>query len=210
MTEPTLVSTPVHANDGGKIGPNAIIRMGEALEALYGRAETTQLFAAAGLEDCLHSPPTAMIDENWVVRLHTTLRASLPPAQLAEIGRDAGRRTGDYLLAKRIPKPAQRVLRLTPAPLAARILVPAIAKHAWTFTGSGRFSAEFGNRQAPLLLTICDGPVCRGAVSELPVCDFYAGTFARIFRELVSARTTVEEIHCQAQGAPACVFAVRW
>lgn len=208
MTDPHGHSTPsAHA---GRIGPNAIIRMGEALDAACSRATTAALFAEAGLADCLTTPPTAMVDEAWVTQLHTTLRAHLEAPLLAKIGRDAGRRTGDYLLAHRIPRPAQRVLRVTPAPLAARILVKAIGQHAWTFTGSGAFSAEFGSAEAPLLLTIANGPVCRGAHTDHPVCDFYAGTFARIFTELVSARTTVEEIRCQAQGAPACVFALRW
>lgn len=194
----------------GRIGPNAVIRIGEALDAACGRATTEALFAAAGLADCLVTPPTTMIDEDWVTRLHTTLRAELPPDLMAKIGRDAGRRTGDYLLAHRIPKPAQRVLRVTPAALAARILVPAIAQHAWTFTGSGAFSANFDSPDAKLLLTIAGGPIARGAHSDHPVCDFYAGTFARIFSELVSRRTTVDEIRCEAQGDPDCTFALRW
>jgi divinyl protochlorophyllide a 8-vinyl-reductase len=208
------MSETAAASSAGRIGPNAVIRIGEALDAACGRTTTEALFAAAGLADCLTNPPSAMIDEDWVRRLHTTLRAALAPELLAKIGRDAGRRTGDYLLAHRIPQAAQRVLRVSPAALAARILVPAIARHAWTFTGSGAFSADFGSSEAKLLLTIKGGPIARGVSdenpSDHPVCDFYAGTFARIFCELVSRRTEVEEIRCEAQGDPACVFALRW
>ena len=51
-------------------------------------------------------------------------------------------RTGDYLLAHRIPKPVQALLKRLPAPLAARVLLAAITRHAWTFAGSGRFEAH--------------------------------------------------------------------
>jgi divinyl protochlorophyllide a 8-vinyl-reductase len=61
------------------------------------------------------------------------LRADLGPAMAAEVARDAGLRTADYLLANRIPKPVQVLLKHLPAPLAARVLLSAIRRHAWTF-----------------------------------------------------------------------------
>jgi hypothetical protein len=51
----------------------------------------------------------------------------------------AGQGTADYILAHRIPGPAKALIRALPAPLGARLLTAAIARHAWTFTGSGRF-----------------------------------------------------------------------
>lgn len=209
MNAPAPKAATAH-DISGRIGPNSITRMAEAIDAACGRATTERIFAAAGLSACLSTPPTEMVDETWVTRLHAALRRELPAELCARIGRDAGRRTGDYLLAVRIPKPAQAILRVTPAPLAARILVAAIGKHAWTFAGSGAFSVRFGAAEAPLLLTIAHGPICRDAHSETAVCDFYAGTFARIFGELVRRGTTVEEIRCEAKGDPECVFAVRW
>jgi hypothetical protein len=67
----------------------------------------------------------------------------------AEVARSAGRRTADYLLAHRIPKPVQALLKALPARLAARVLLSAIARHAWTFAGSGVFSASTGARARP-------------------------------------------------------------
>jgi divinyl protochlorophyllide a 8-vinyl-reductase len=41
----------------------------------------------------------------------------------------------------------------------------AIARHAWTFAGSGRFRVV-----APLVFEIADNPIVRGEVSDVPLC----------------------------------------
>jgi hypothetical protein len=46
----TLSAGPKEA----RIGPNAIIRVAEALTAMQGRAVAAEVFAAAGLSDALH------------------------------------------------------------------------------------------------------------------------------------------------------------
>ncbi|MBN2885950.1 MAG: bacteriochlorophyll 4-vinyl reductase [Chromatiaceae bacterium] len=195
------------ASHAGRIGPNAIIRVAEALEAAENRAAVEHLFTAAGLAHYLDAMPDAMVDEREVSRLQTALREQLGIARARAISRDAGRRTGDYLLAHRIPKPAQRLLKLLPAGLASQVLIKAIGKNAWTFAGSGHFSAAPGK---PVRLTIQNGPICAGAKADEPLCDFYAGTFERLFRVLVQRETQVTETACQAQGAEACVFEARW
>jgi divinyl protochlorophyllide a 8-vinyl-reductase len=87
------------------------------------------------------------------------------------------------------------------------MLLEAVAKHAWTFSGSGHFSYEIGR---PVRVRIEDCPLCRGAHDEVPLCDFYRGAFERLFRTLVHRRTQVQETQCQAMGADACVFEMRW
>jgi divinyl protochlorophyllide a 8-vinyl-reductase len=47
------------------------------------------------------------------------------------VARDAGHRTADYRLANRIPGPVQWALKPLPPALASRILLSAIAKHAF-------------------------------------------------------------------------------
>ena len=47
----------------GRIGPNAITRMAEALTAALGPEPTTTLFGAAGLARYLATPPERMVDE---------------------------------------------------------------------------------------------------------------------------------------------------
>lgn len=190
-----------------RIGPNAITQVAAALEAALGAPTQRLVFESAKLEHHLSVPPAAMIDEADVIRLHRALREQLGPGRARDIARDAGRRTGEYLLANRIPAPAQALLRRTPARLASRALLAGIRGHAWTFAGSGAFTAEAGR---PTRLAIADSPLCRGVHSEDPVCDYYSATFERLFRELVHPDVRVAELACGAQGAEACRFEARW
>ena len=191
----------------GRIGPNAITRLAEVLPAFVGSRATWQLFDSAGLADYLQSPPQQMVDETEVTRLHRAMHDTLGSDVARRASRSAGLRTGDYLLAHRIPKPVQSLLKLLPAPLAARVLLSAIRKHAWTFSGSGVFSARAGR---PVQLAIRGNPLCKGVSADTPACDFYAATFERLFRVLVHRDATVVEVACEACGADACRFEVRW
>jgi len=195
-------------NDTGtisRIGPNAITRVAEALIAAQGSADA--VFAAAGLTQYLAEPPETMVDERDVIALHRALRAELDAESAGRIGYDAGLRTGDYLLANRIPKPAQRILKLLPPAPASRMLLKAVGKHAWTFSGSGHFSYRIGR---PVQVRIQDCPLCRGSRADRPLCDFYRGAFERLFTTLVHRQTQVTETQCQAMGADACLFEMRW
>lgn len=191
----------------GRIGPNAITRVAEVLRARRGEAAAAALFGRAGLLPYLTQPPQAMVDEAEVTRLHQVLRDSLGMAFAQEVAREAGTRTADYLLGHRIPRPAQAVLKRLPARLAARMLLSAIRGHAWTFAGSGTFSAQAGH---PVVLIITHNPMCRGARLDEPGCDFYAATFERLFRVLVHPAARAVETHCEACGDPSCRFELRW
>lgn len=195
------------APQAGLIGPNAITRFAEALEARCGAGMTARVFAQAGLPHHLHSPPEAMVAEGDVVALHRAARALLPPEVFEAVARDAGERTARYLLAHRIPLAVQRLLRLLPPGLAARVLAGAIARHAWTFAGSGRFRVDRG---PPLAFVIADGPLGRGLQTATPACGYFAATFEGLFRELIHPEARVTETACQAAGAPACVFTATW
>jgi divinyl protochlorophyllide a 8-vinyl-reductase len=191
-----------------RIGPNAITRMAEALRARHGEAVAARIFAAAAIGEMLRDPPQEMVDERAVARLHRSAHAALGAVAAAAVARDAGARTGEYLLAHRIPRPAQWLLKRLPAPLAARLLVAAIARHAWTFAGSGRLRVRWQRGGVQLSLSHC--PLCRELAAADPACDFYCATFERLFGALVRAGSTVTEVACHACGAPACVFEVRW
>lgn len=202
-------TTEAPAPDAGpaRIGPNAIIRVAEALRAQLGEQVTAELFGNVGLGHYLQTMPGHMVDEREVIALHQFLRPSLGAARARAVSREAGVRTADYLLAKRIPRPAQLVLRLLPPALASRVLLRSIGGHSWTFAGSGHFHAGSGY---PVRLSIADCPLCRGVTAAEPVCDYYAATFEHLYRALVSPRATVVETACEAMGAPACVFEIRW
>lgn len=191
----------------GRVGPNAISRVGEALDALHGRPTTEAIFARAGLTGYLDAWPEAMVDENEVAALYRALADRLPEAQFRAVARDAGRRAGDYLLAYRVPKAVQALLKPAPAPLAARVLLQAIGKHAWTFAGSGTFQAAAGR---PCTVTIRGCPLVRELQAATPVCDLYAAIFERLFAALVSPRAQVRETACAAAGAPHCRFELSW
>jgi divinyl protochlorophyllide a 8-vinyl-reductase len=197
------------AGRAGRIGPNAITRVAEVLPPRVGSEATRRLFDRAGLLRHLLAPPQTMVDEAEVRALHGALREALGLPMAREVARAAGERTADYLLAHRIPRPVQRLLKLLPAPLAARVLMAAMRRNAWTFAGSGHFSADAVARRR-CLLTIRGNPLCRGVSAAEPACDFYAGTFERLFQLLVHRGARVRELACEACGDEACRFELRW
>lgn len=182
-----------------RIGPNAIIQVAEALRAQHGEAAARRVFGAAGLGRLLDRPPERMTDERTVFALHRALHALMPGQDAAHIAADAGRRTADYLLANRIPRMVQAVLRVLPARLAAPVLLRAISRNAWTFAGSGHVRVMRGN---PAVIEIVANPVATGP------CHYHIAVFERLFRVLVHQHATVRETTCCAQGAAACQFEI--
>ena len=192
---------------GALIGPNAVTRLAEALLEMEGEGVRAAIFDAADQGTHLAQPPAAMVPEDDVARLHLALHDALGPWRAAEIAWRAGELTAAYLLAHRIPASAQFLLRLLPPRLAARIMVRAIARHAWTFAGSGRFSWRL---EKALILTIKGGPVARLLIAEEPACHYYAATFEGVFAAVLGGSVTVRETACEASGAETCVFELIW
>ncbi len=196
-----------HQSETGRIGPNAIIQTAEALRLLRGGRDARGVFAAARLEPYLASPPADMVDETEVIRLYRALRATLDDDAARAVSLKAGQLTALYLLAHRIPKPAQRVLRVLPARLASHALSRAISAHAWTFAGTGIFTSRPGR---PTVYEIRHCPLCRGQGTDHSICDFYAATFETLFARLVHRNARAREISCEAAGASACRFVIDW
>lgn len=184
------------------IGPNAVIQLGETLAAHGEGRLAREIYLAAGCPDWLSRPPEAMVPEDAVARLHRALWRFAPPGSAAAYAREAGMRTGDYILAHRIPAPARMVLRLMPAPIAARLLLEAIAAHSWTFAGSGRFTGAAGN---PVVVEIADNPL-----AGPEGCVWHEAVFRRLFQSLVHAGADARETACCGKGAPACRFEIAW
>jgi len=121
----------------------------------------------------------------------------------------ACRRARHRRLPARASDPAQRadrsacIARLACEPVAAR------RDHASRLDvcGSARFTARGGRRT---LFRLEDCPICRGAQSAAPLCEYYAATFTRLFSRLVHPRAEARETACIAAGAPACQFEVEW
>lgn len=189
----------------GRIGPNALIQPLGVLRDRFGEARMAHIVrTATGLvPDAL--PVGAMVDEHLVAELHQGIVRELGESVALGVLEEAGRRTGDYLLAHRIPRPAQAVLKRLPARLSVALLARAMAKHAWTFAGTGTFTYH-GGRRPVFALAGC--PLCRGMHSDRSVCHFYAGTFARLVRALAAPHALVDETSCHAAGDDACRFTV--
>ena len=198
---------PNETERSGHIGPNAVIQLVAALKELGETEAMERLFAEADRSAWIDSPPSTMIPASEAARLHVGLRGVLP-AQRAEAGLSlAGRLTADYLLANRIPRPVQFVLKLLPARLAASILMRAISANAWTFGGADGFSYKVGSGVEAI---IHNNPLCAGLHTETPACVWHAAVFETLFRALVSAATRAQEIDCCAQGKDCCRFQLLW
>lgn len=181
----------------GRIGPNAVLQLLPILDAAGGPDLPARLCAEAGLGQVRGDQ--GLIEEGPVARLHALVRAQLPDPD--PILRDAGTATADYILANRIPAPVRTLLKLLPPPIAARLLSQAIAKHAWTFAGTGTFRVI-----GPRILELQNNPLIRGETADRPLCVWHAGVFERLYQTLVDRRLTCRETACAAMGAPACRF----
>jgi divinyl protochlorophyllide a 8-vinyl-reductase len=187
-----------------RIGPNAILQLVPVLEDAAGPDTTAHILAMAGIF-ALPDPAAGLTEEAPAARLHQAMRLELPEVA-PMLAREAGWRTGDYILEHRIPKGAQRLLRLMPARLSVPILARAVEKHAWTFCGSGKFAL---GATWPARFEIGDNPVVRGERSETPLCHWHAAVFERLFSALCGRTWTCVETTCCAQGARACRFEMR-
>lgn len=201
MNAPVVARAP--ARRGARIGPNSVLQLLPLLDEALGCAERDRLLRACGMAQ----PPTedGLMDENPAAALHQRLRREYP-ALAPALTRQAGERTGDYIVRNRIPLAALRVLRTLPSWLAAPLLANVIEKHAWTFAGSGKF--RLLSRQ-PLVFELRDNPVVRGESAAGPICHWHAAVFQRLFTEIVDPNLRCEETRCCAAGAAACRFELR-
>lgn len=210
--QPTaLGASPARSEAGGSgvpaalIGPNAIIQLANVLVDRCGRG-TADALLRESTRYSLTDLPGHMIPEEEPLAFAQRVMAEYGEARGTLLLRDAGARTGDYLLANRIPRVAQCLIRVLPKCPGLSILLRAMAAHAWTFAGSGRFATL--RRAGTVELSFHGCAMCRGMHGAGPVCDFYAGTFERLIRQLVSTTVRVHEVECQAHGGECCRFVV--
>jgi divinyl protochlorophyllide a 8-vinyl-reductase len=192
---------PFAAPEGSaRIGPNAILQLVTVLDHCEGRAVRDRVMQAARV--AVPPPDSGMIPEGQAAAVHHALRAVLPD-RAAGLLRLAGLATADYILTHRIPALARLLIRALPAPFGARLLTAAIARHAWTFAGSGAFRVV---SRRPLIFEVTGNPLTAGEVSNHPLCVWHAAVFERLFARLVWPQVAVREVDCSATGAAACRF----
>lgn len=187
--------------EAGRIGPNAILQLVSVLERRGEGKLLSAVLAEAGVER--PAPDAGMLPETDCAALHQALRRLSPAAEA--LLEEAGLATGDYILAHRIPGPAQAVLRGLPGALAAPILTRAIARHAWTFAGTGAFRVE---RSRPLVVAVARNPLVAGWRAVTPQCIWHVAVFRRLYGRLVWPDVQVRETACCACGDAACRFEI--
>jgi divinyl protochlorophyllide a 8-vinyl-reductase len=148
-----------------------------------------------GLSHYVDKDPSSLIAEAEAMRLFTGVRAALSQAEADALLGVAGVATGRYILAHRIPAPARALLKCLPAPLAAPLLMKAIAAHAWTFAGSGKVVKRTRPR---LTIEIEANPLAT------PGCPWHLGVLETLFRALVSPTARVRHDACCAEGQRSC------
>jgi divinyl protochlorophyllide a 8-vinyl-reductase len=187
--------------EAGRIGPNAILQLACVLE----RRGEGALLSAVLAEARVSRPPrnAGMLPEGDCAAVHRALRRLTPAAEV--LLEEAGLATGDYILAHRIPKLAQGVLRVLPGWMAAPVLTKAIARHSWTFAGTGEFRVE-GLR--PLVVSVARNPLVAGWRASVPQCIWHVAVFRRLYGRLVWPGVRVREAACCACGDPACRFEI--
>jgi divinyl protochlorophyllide a 8-vinyl-reductase len=183
------------------VGPNAAIQLAAALDDLEGGDAARHVFSRAGLSRWLDQPPADMIAQSDAARLHQEVRTILPSVCAHAVLAESGQRTGAYILAHRIPKAAQAVLKALPRSLALPLLLSAIAAHAWTFAGSGVFRTRMHS------LHIEANPLA-GIGASTPQCVWHERVFETLIQALVAPTACVTEVACCSMGAPACVFEI--
>ncbi|MBK5933813.1 divinyl protochlorophyllide a 8-vinyl-reductase [Rhodovulum imhoffii] len=195
-----MFDTP--SGPSGRIGPNAVLQLLPVLEAAGGAGLRDEMLAASGLGGA--PSDSGLMDEAPAGTMHRALRRRLPDTAPGLL-REAGCRTGAYILAHRIPPLAQKVLKALPAALSGPMLAKAIARHSWTFAGSGTFRVV---STRPMVFELTDNPLIRGESAPAPLCIWHEAVFDTLFRTLVDKRLSTRETACAASGATVCRFEI--
>lgn len=187
--------------EAGRIGPNAILQLVDVLERRGEGELLSAVLAEAGVQR--PSREAGMLPEADCAAVHQALRRLTPAAEA--LLEEAGLATGDYILTHRIPKLAQGVLRALPGFLAGPVLTKAIARHSWTFAGTGEFRVEDSR---PLVVSVARNPLVAGWGADGPQCIWHVAVFRRLYGRLVWPSVSVKETACCACGDAACRFEI--
>jgi divinyl protochlorophyllide a 8-vinyl-reductase len=172
------------------IGPNALIQTARALEDRLGEPEARRILRMAGYASLLDAEPSGMQPEREFLALVRFLEGVLPADDARELLREAGRRTGAYVLEHRIPGIARFLVRILPTGMRTRVVLEAIARHAWTFTGSGAFAFE---TRPDVRLTLSLGAQAREIPCTEPLHAYYHGALETLLRALVARNVELGE-----------------
>ncbi|MEL6188478.1 MAG: bacteriochlorophyll 4-vinyl reductase [Myxococcota bacterium] len=179
------------------MGPNAVR---QTVQALRERGHPGVL-ARSGV--AVPSPKSGLIPEADFERLVDQLREELTPSEAETVLARAGVLTGRYVSQHRIPAPFRSLLRWLPRRWGLYLLLVAFQRHAWTFTGRGRFDWRWGPTPA---IRLVDVPTCRSCGSGRGG-SFYRAAFTQLLA-LAAPGVRVEETMCQRRGDACCEFEI--
>lgn len=199
MTTIRTTVRPAAVHPPAVIGPNSVIQLGEALRDCLGTEMARQIYDSAGCGSLLYQPPDEMIDERVPAALFRQLWRVLPAASARSVAVEAGRRTGRYILERRIPSFAHLALRSLPRSIAVRLLLSAIQKNTWTFVGSGTCKITPG---CPATIEIERNPL------RMPGGVWHEAVFAELFGSLVGRGVGVRYVADLARDEDICRFEV--
>ena len=203
LADHRLIATQPAGRDRAQIGPNVVLQLIPAAIALGLGDRLQTLFKAAGFENWWTDPPKEMIAAKDAAILFCAIHKTFSGMEAEALLTRAGQMTADYLLANRIPRAAQVILRLMPRNISVPVLSNAIAKHAWTFAGAGRFQA----RMTPALqFEIAGNPLCADLQTSYPSCHWHAAVFQRIFESIFHKPVRVIEKDCACVSDRFCRF----
>ena len=189
----------------GHIGPNAIVQTVIALRESLGAERTARMLVAHGQRRWVAQLPTEPVPEPAFVALVRAVVDELGPEGAEAILRRSGRRTADYVLENRLPRPVQALLRAVRGRLGARLLLWAISKNAATFGESGTFSY----RMAPeMRVTVANPVLFAEARTQAAMCAYQRAALERLFRALIDERARLVSRRCQALGAQFCEYTI--
>lgn len=196
-----MTALPAYVPSRSVVGPNAVIQLAGALRDADGLDGARRVFGASGVLDLLVAPPREMVDETVASGLFDALWRTFPSDRASKIAWEAGRRTADYVIANRIPRPVRWIFALLPTRPACRLLLKAIERNAWTFVGSGTCTVRTGPVPS---IEIENNPLA------MPDCAWHCAVFTRMFQRLVSADARVDHANARRGNADICVFDIRF
>lgn len=189
------------ANDIHRVGPNAIIQTGRALDRLHGMAVRDAVFGDAGLGWMGRREPGGMVRAEAVVALNAAVLRRLAVHDAERVMWQAGAETARYILDHRIPRMAQRLIGLLPGRLGLALLLRAIARHGWTFAGAAHVGAGSN------WICINNNPLCLGR-SGYAGCTWHKAVFTTLIEVIIGREALVHETHCLSRGDDFCRFQI--
>ncbi len=159
-----------------------------------------------GQEDDI-AEPYALVDYQKYSKLHHAIRELYGPASHGILNR-IGRLTFRHFVEEQAGQMSAISIALRLMPLRARkIFILKVIAHSLSESNHHE-TVCLQEDNGRLQLIDMNSPACQGISSSEPVCWHTVGFIEEALRWATSQEFRVEEISCQAQGMPVCVFAI--